>query len=326
MLKRIITHFICIVMIGTSISPVYATSTVTVLGMDEATIRATYPEAKIIHVSADEYPLLADKLEGQGYQLSSPEHALQIADSSRTRTETRDDFASSPYLQPIPDKNDCDNRNRDANVTGSLQVGVDITNAASDSGGDAKGAAILFVFVGAVVLVVWTLYVFKYLYDVSLGYHPCRWSELSVVSSSISSDTQQHAYFTGINYKTGVSNSGTEFGISAELGHSDILLVESGTLRLEGLYWFVGPMLRWRLSSGRNSNYLEMDFLAGSTEHEEMGVIAKADLGLRFGIGNAMHLALNWGAMNINLHDNQGIVTETDQYHYLYGVSVGFQF
>ena len=57
-----------------------------------------------------------------------------------------------------------------------------------------------------------------------------------------------------------------------------------------------------------------------------MGVIAQATLGLQFGIGDAMRLGLSWGAMNINLKNDQGIISDDEQYYYLYGLNVGYRF
>ena len=323
MLKRIISHLLCFVMAWTTVIPAYAGDFNPINDMDEASIRAKYPDAKIIHVTEEEYPELAEKLQEQGYQTSNMEPLQQLA----TNGQPVENINHSRI--PPRNKDDCGDGNYHPNESASdssLQVMVDISSDMMHSNGDDKSAAVLFVFVGAVLLVVWTFYVFKYLYDVAMGYHPCRWSELSISSSAISSTIDQHAYFNGLNYKTGIYSGATEFGLSAEIGHSDILLIESGALRLEGLYWLIGPLLRWRLSSGINPHYFQMDFLAGSTEHSEVGVIARANLGLRFGLSEAMHMTLSWGAMNINLNENEGIIDNRDQYHYLYGINVGYRF
>lgn len=329
MLKRIISHLLCFVMAWTTVIPAYAANPNPINEMDEAEIIAKYPDAKIIHVSEEEYPKLAEKLQKQGYQTSNMEPLQQLAINEPNQRLSQPVEDISHNRMPSRNRDDCGDgnyRQRESASDSSLQVMVDFSSDMMHSNGDDKSAAVLFVFVGAVLLVVWTFYVFKYLYDVSMGYHPCRWSELSVSSSAISSNINQHAYFNGLNYKTGIYSGATEFGVSAEIGHSDILLVESGALRLEGLYWLIGPLLRWRLSSGRNPHYFLMDFLAGSTEHYEVGVIARANLGLRFGISETMHMTFNWGAMNINLKENQGIINDRDQFHYFYGINVGYRF
>ena len=329
MLKRMISYLLCFVMAWTTVIPVYAGNYNSVNEIDETAIRTKYPDAKIIHVSEDEYPALAEKLQQQGYQASNmgPLQQLAINEQKQPLNPPVNDINHKQMPSRI--SNDCDNgryRQTESTSDSSLRVMVDFSSDMMNSKSDDKSAAVVFVFVGVVLLVVWTFYIFKYLYDVSMGYHPCRWSELSLSSSRISSELDQYAYFHGLNYKTGILNRGTEFGISAEIGHSDILLVESGALRLEGLYWLIGPLLRWPLSSGRNPHHFQMDFLAGSTEHAEVGVIARVNLGLRFAISEAMHMSFNWGAMNINLNENQGIIDDRNRYYYLYGINVGYRF
>lgn len=320
---------LCFVMAWGTVIPAYAGTYNPVKNMDEAAIKAKYPNAKIIHVSEEEYPELAEKLQKQGYQRSNTKPVQQLATSESYPQVIQAAEDINHNRMPTANRDDCGNSNYRENKSASdssLRVMVDFSSDMMNSKSDGDGAAVLFVFIGAVLLVVWTLYIFKYLYDVSMGYHPCRWSELSVSSSRISSETDQYANFHGLNYKTGIRNGITEFGISAEIGHSDIILVESGALRLEGLYWLIGPLLRWRLSPGINSHYFQMDFLAGSTEHAEVGVIARANMGLRFGISETMHMSFNWGAMNINLNENQGIINTRKQYYYLYGINVGYRF
>ena len=231
----------------------------------------------------------------------------------------------------VPLSDDCNSRSGGVSTPGddSLRVMVDFSSdmMKSSGSGNGDGAVIVFVIVGTVLIVVWALYVFKYLYDVATGFSPCgKWSDLVFTSSSISGYGNQRANFNGIRYMTGFRDGATEFGIAAELGYSDILLNEITTPEMKGLYWFIGPILRWRLSASKNPHYFQMNFLAGSTEHDEMGVIAQATLGLQFGIGDAMRLGLSWGAMNINLKNDQGIISDDEQYYYLYGLNVGYRF
>ena len=205
---------------------------------------------------------------------------------------------------------------------------VDFGGDMMRSGGNNRdSAAGVFVIIGTVLIVVWALYVFKYIYDVTTGFTACgKWSDFALTSSSISVATNQHARFYGLRYMTGYRDGATEFGISAELGQSDILLADLNLPEMKGIYWFIGPVLRWRISRSNNPSYFQMNFMAGSTEFDAMGTIAQANLGLQFGIGDGFKLGVSWGAMNINLKNTQGIVSERDQYYYLYGVNMGYQF
>ena len=154
-----------------------------------------------------------------------------------------------------------------------------------------------------------------------------RWSEWALSYTSINVDQPQYASFTGLRYLGGISQDGFGFGISAELGQSEVLLAETSALRLQGMYWLLGPLLRWRLSPGSNPSYFQMEFLAGSTENKEMGVIAAAKLGFNFGLSDRLRLGVSYGAMNLNLNlHEQGIILDRSRYYTLWGLDMGYRF
>lgn len=326
MFHQLITCLTCFAMIGMSVipHPVYAVGDPFVAGSGEIELLEKYPDAKIIHVAPDEYPALVKKLRQRGYsQTDSVSLELAQYDSHKG-----DPVAESQSVN-LSSRDDCTGSNLESAGEDSIRVMVDFTEDMMRSGNRSSGdeAVVVFIIVGTVVLVVWSLYVFKYIYDVSTGFEPCgRWNEFTVVTSSTSTGADQHARFNGLRYATGFRDGITDIGISFELGQTDILLREVGVLELKGRYWLLGPMLRWRLSQGINPSYFQMNFVAGTTEHSEIGLLAKASLGILIGIGESMQLGLNWGALNINLDEDQGIISDRNQYHYLFGVNVGFRF
>ena len=342
MLKKLLSHLLCLIFLCTS-SPVISADGSAPLQMTEQELRLHYPHARIIHVEKSDYPRLAERLARQGYALTAAadleavENGNNEAAPDKAGQHEAGRYKVSPYKVSQENKasnDDCAGSQGDESQPSasdeSFRVLVDITDDILHSGNNSsggEGAAVVFVIVGAVVILVWALYVFKYIYDLAAGFRPCgRWSELGFVSSSISSTGIQHIAFDGVRYMTGFRDGNTDVGIAVELGHSDILLTEVTALQLQGRYWFLGPVLRWRLSRSNNPHYFQMNFMGGSTEHDEIGVIAKASLGLRFGLGDHLHLGLSWGAMNVELNNDQGIISDRDQYHYLYGVSAGFRF
>lgn len=286
--------------------------------LDEQALISQYPNAKILHVSAEQYPQLAQQLRSRGYNQAS----MQLASNDSYPTDTQEDYVESEK------SNDCGGRSSSAGEE-SFEFMLDVSSDVlqKGSGGNDEGAVIVFVIVGTVLVVVWALYVFKYLYDVSTGFEPCGyWYEFTMASSSISGSSDEYADFNGIKYMTGFRDGATDVGIIVELGQADILLPQLLNQRLKGRYWFLGPVLRWRLSASENPHIFSMNFQAGTTEHDEMGVIAQASLGLQFGLGDSMHLGFSWGAMNIDVKESQGIIIDRDEYYYLYGVNFGFKF
>lgn len=317
MLKKISSYCLCFVLAFPHVIHAGTVQQNNIYQLDKQAIIKQYPTAKILEVAPEDYPQLAKQLRSQGYNQALPQH--EVNDGSTTQ--------SIQNQATNKTSDNCDNNSTSVgedSINVMLDISGDVLNSAS--GGNGDGAALVFVIVGTVLVVVWALYVFKFLYDVATGFKPCYWSELTLSSSRISSNSDDYADFKGINYMTGFRNGATEVGISIELGHSDIQLPQLLNQRLKGSYLFLGPLLRWRMSASKNPHYFSMNFLAGSTEHDEMGTIAKASLGLQFGLGTSTHLGFSWGAMSIDVKDSQGILQDRNEYFYLYGMNFGFKF
>ncbi len=319
-MKRLIVYGICFLLVWTSSAPSYAANVERVTAL-EGNGNGLYapPQAQIIHVTPENYPKLNEWLYAKGYRQSD--------EPMRLAARYGDDAAShAQVLSGDYEDRECGDDRRPSADDSPVSVSVNIISDLTPEG-DGVEAAVVFVVIGTVVVAVWTLYAVKFLYDVTVGTAPCgRWSELNFATSMISDEEDQHATFNGVHFMTGYRDGYTDIGLGAEVGQSDILLTETGSLELEGLYWMVGPILRWRLDDYANPSYYEMEFAAGTTEHEEVGLLAKAELGFSFGIGEAVRWGVNLGVLNINLNDNQGIITDRQRYYYLLGLEMGFHF
>ena len=325
MFKKITSYLLCFTLAWSTVVPVYAEQAVITTDMTEQEIRMLHPNAKIIHVAQENYSQLAENLRNQGY---APKTETFLAQANTQNIEHA--ISNTESTSNTPECNDTtltktSNKSGSGDINAAIDISDGILKSGNGSGGD--GAVIVFVIIGAIVIVVWALYVFKYLYDLSTGFVPCEyWYQLTYTSSSISDDLETHFNMDGLRFTTGFRDDGTDVGIALEMGHADILLTEQQSLKLDGFYWMLGPTLQWRLSTGYNPHNIYMNFMGGTTEHDEIGVIAKASVGLQFGLGKHFHLGFNFGAMNINLNDNQAILTDRDQFHFLYGVNSGFRF
>ncbi|MCK5639533.1 MAG: hypothetical protein KAJ19_02005 [Gammaproteobacteria bacterium] len=288
---------------------------------DEKTILQQYPNAKILRVSADKYPQLAAQLQSQGYRLGK----TRLASNEAISPTTIDAQPSEPSATSV--SGDCGDSNQEVD-DGSVHVMLDVSSDMLGSSGDSgDGAAVIYVIVGTVLVFVWTLYVFKYLYDVATGFAPCDpWREFTATSSRISTSRFERADFYGLKYLAGFRDGITKVGFSIELGEADIFLPQLINRRLQGTYWMLGPLLRWRISPGNNPHYFDMSFVGGSTNHNETGLIAKATLGMQFGLSDKMHLGVNWGAMNIDIKESQGLFNAGRKYYYQLGTNFGIRF
>jgi len=315
----------CFFLTWTTVVPVYAEQSVITTNMTEQELRKQYPNAKVINVEQEDYAQLAESLRSQGYT-SQRSTEIEQANTQDAKQDTANNHTTSNKPEcndELLTKSSSQKRSTDVNTA------IDISDGILDSGGSGGDAAVIvFVIIGAIVIVVWALYVFKYLYDLSTGFTPCEyWYQLTYTSSSISSTEGEFFDMDGLRFTTGFRDDGTDVGIALEMGDADILLLEdTSTLNLDGFYWMLGPTLRWRLSTGYNPHYLHMNFMGGTTQHDEIGVLAKATIGFQIGLGKHFHLGFNFGAMNINLNDELTVISDDDQYHFLYGINSGFRF
>ncbi|MDH5205215.1 MAG: hypothetical protein OEW36_06095 [Hylemonella sp.] len=327
-LSRLVSPLVCLGLACAPLYPAHAANQASAQAVqpgaaDLTAFQAAHPQARVIRVSAEDYPALQGRLRAAGYQPQADASPQLLAANAHAPL-------GPESAQSAPARSDCDESGLSGDG-GESRVGVHINmnvgsgHSHGGRGGSGDSAAVLFVIVGAVVLVVWTLYAVKYVIDRARGIDGCHWSEWALTTSGIQSYRPQYANFSGLRYLSGSRSGHTHFGISAELGHADVQLTEVGILRLRGLYWLVGPLLRWSLSTGRNPSYFQMEFLVGSTEHQEMGTIAAARMGVNFGLSDRLRLGVSYGALNLNLHE-QGIILDRSQYYGLWGLDLGYRF
>lgn len=291
-----------------TVVPVYANPPETVSDIYER-----YPNATVVHVSRDEYPALALQLAQGGYR------AATLSDDGGVGRQGAVGETAAPQRSE-----DCGENYREAR---SPDASIHVTNIMNSSGGGGDDAAVIFVVIGMVVVVVWTLYAIRYLVDLAVGRRSCgAWSDLVFSSSWGSGAGEASAWFGGVRYLTGIRRGSTDFGLSGEIGHSHIQLPEA-SLDVHEVYWLLGPLLRWHMGGSRgNPNYFQMEFLAGTTDNDAIGVIAQAKAGFNFSVGDNFRWGLSFGALNIDLKKTEGILDERSRYHSLMGLEWGYRF
>jgi hypothetical protein len=329
-MKQVISYCMCWLIAWTSVVPAQSQAT-PLMVKDVQQLRQQYPQARIIQVSEAEYPQLAQQLADQGYRTTESSSGLQLAAVDESYAAEQTDMAT----EPAGKRDDCQSEPTTQSGSGSgsseqdVRLAVDISDSVlrgSSSSGDHR-AAVVFVIVGMVLVVVWALYIFKFLFDVANGYEPCDvWSEWVGVASRINESDGDEASFSGIRYVTGFREGITDVGIAVEIGRADIRLSAISAEPLEGTYWMLGPVLRWHASKDSPNTLVQMQFLAGSTPHDEVGVLGQARIGVQIGLSKQLALGFSWGVMNIDLNNDQGLLSEDDRYYYLAGASVSYQF
>lgn len=321
MYRTSLSHLMCLIIIFSTVFPVQAESIIKPENLSQSQISQIYPDAKIIYTEAENYSDIAEELSNQGY----------ISQAQSVPDNAGETYQRSLIDKPELSTEDCNKtRNHDSTTEESLDIFVNVTGDIIEHGeksGSGDQAAIVFVVIGTVLVVVWALYVFKYLYDITTGFKPCHiWYEFNYTSSRTHSSGDQRLEFNGLRFMTGFRDRITEVGFAVELGKADIKLTEINSLELNGNYWLLGPILRWPLSENKNPGSFYMNFMAGSTEHDDINYIAKANIGLRFALAENFTFSINWGVLNIDLSDSQSLINDRDQYHYIYGINTGLLF
>lgn len=311
-IKKTIIGLLCFTLSWTTVVPAYAKTPESLSDIYEK-----YPNARVIHVSQQDYPALAYRLAQNGYRSAG----VQVALREGRELDSRDVAAENASAPGATD--DCNEEYREAR---SPDASIHISNSRS-SGGGSGDAEFLFIVIGAVVVVVWTIYAIKYLADLAIGRHSCgAWSDLAFSSNWGAGDNDASTWFGGVRYLTGVRDGATHFGLAGEIGQSHIQL-PAQSLDVHGIYWLLGPLLRWHIGgASSNPHYFQMEFLAGSTENDEVGIIAQAKAGFNFAVGRHFRWGVNIGALNINLNETEGIIGERSQYHSLVGFEWGYRF
>ncbi len=321
MFKKTLSYLLCTCLVGSPFSQVLAQGGIFPSVSTIQDVTQNYPNASVIHVSEKEYPGLEQSLRQRGYEQTRAIHLAQAESQDFHKIDKAD------VRSPDADCGSKDYRGEEPGQA-ALRVSIDFTNDMMNSSGrrDDRSAAVVFVVVGTIVVFVWALYLFRYLYDISVGNYQCRWSDIAFSSTSTYRRLDQYIHFYGVQYQTGASYGSTNFGVSLELGNASIYLTDISSLQLSGLYWMVGPVLQFRMGEKRNPSYFHMSFRAGSTENTEVGVIGEVRVGFHLGISDNAYIGLDWGAMNLKLKETESIISNANQFDYIYGVNVGYSF
>jgi len=288
--------------------PAYADITYVGEGLSEAEIKTRYPDANIIHTTENEYSEVAKTLREQGY-------AVQDNTSNQKSSSFSDCKKNSSREKQSSDD--------------SIRMGIEITDGILNSAGNSndKHAALVFVIIGTVVVVVWAMYVFKYMFDLASGFKPCfPWYEITLSSSSISSSSIQQLDLVGLRLMTGFSDENTDVGMAIEFGQADINITDNDSADFGGRYWLLGSVLRWHLNNAFNPHTFQMSFMGGSTEENAVDLLARANIGIQLSLSDSFHLGFSWGVMNIELNNDQGIISARDDYEYFFGINSGISF
>ncbi|MDT8446782.1 MAG: hypothetical protein RRB13_07790 [bacterium] len=215
---------------------------------------------------------------------------------------------------------------REAQARSSSGNGFPAPNLGS-GGGD--GAAVLFVIIGLVVVFAFVFYAAYYLgRQVVYGNQSRGWVELGLGGWAFGNSTES-GNMTALRLGLGQEIRSNGWGLAAEIGQIDATLdldpeeSTGGQIDLKGAYAIVGP----RITFGHRGNSLWlMELMAGTSEHQEVEVVAKALIGYRFQPPRGLYFGFSLGSLMVSLKKDLGLVRQQNPYNLLGGLETGVHF
>lgn len=218
----------------------------------------------------------------------------------------------------------------DVQVTGACMA--DLSDLADDD-----VAVVIFVVIGVFIVAALIVYAGKFIYDIAVGNKKHDyWWEISPGFTIIENDTkygyQENGYLAGLKLSTGFTDRRIQFGLTGEAGVMDLNLYfedKKGLLELEGLYGMAGPAIRFLFNDDeqtQNTSYLYLELLAGTSEHEEAGLLSVARLGLNWRIQKHLRFGIHIGSLYFDLKESESIIEEEDNFRLTGGLEFGYRF
>jgi hypothetical protein len=248
------------------------------------------------------------------------------ADSSvvfiaRLQTGTKTRSSTEVIYPPAPD---------DIQVTGSCIA--DLSDLTDDN-----LAVVIFVVVGIFIVAALFIYAGKFIYDIAVGNKQYDyWWEIgpgiTVIENDVKYGFKEKGSLVGLKLSTGFTDRGIQFGLTGEAGFMDFTLYfedKQGLHELEGLYGMAGPAIRFLFYDDRrspNPSYLYLELLAGTSEHEEAGLLSVARMGVNWRMTKYLRLGIHVGSLYFDLKESEGIITEEDNFRLMGGMEFGFRF
>ncbi|MGA1826448.1 MAG: hypothetical protein ACMUIP_17475 [bacterium] len=194
-------------------------------------------------------------------------------------------------------------------------------------------AAVIYVVIGFVVVGVLIIYGAKYFYDVMTGTGDYDyWWEVGASSTFFKKGNDEeilgNGSMVGIKFASGIIDQNFRMGLSGEIGYLAVKLhslFASKFIEIDGLYGIVGPAIRFCWGN-INPHYISLEFLAGSSEHDEVGVISTARAGINWGIKEHIRLGINGGALYFNINETEGLFDKKSEFRFIGGIEVGYRF
>jgi len=298
---------------------------------------------QVMHLSGAEAENLRVSLQSQGVQVVEGVEAAQLYAQAKAQVGLESEIEPSPTdSNSSPEQDPSTDLSTDQSAPRSLDYPrkryTPRSNAPSFhlrlnwiqhiniGGGNDDLAALVFVVIGLVVVFSFVIYAGTYLYQwTNYGLRKSGWYSLGLGMYGFGNQ-KEWGGMEAVRFGIGIRDLGFDWGLSAELGQIDSTLAtgEGETnLAVTGVYGAAGPVLVYNHGQGQRY-YLE--FLAGTSEHKEVHVLAKAMAGVRLESNSGWYFGASTGSLMVSLKSSLGLVRNKNPYNWLSGVEFGVGF
>ena len=191
-------------------------------------------------------------------------------------------------------------------------------------------SVVIFVVIGAVVVLAVVVYAGAYLYDMATGSDEyLHWWNLETQASFLTGN-RSRGYTAGLKLSAGFERNDTRVGAILESGYLDVGIRQEGQserLDADGVFVMAGVGVRWIFGeTPKNPSHFGMELLAGTAWDEQVDVMSVARANLSLGIGSRGRLGFTVGSMFLGLDPTEGILENRSNFTTILGIETGIRF
>lgn len=189
---------------------------------------------------------------------------------------------------------------------------------------------VIFVVIGAVVVLAVVVYAGAYLYDMATGSDEyLHWWNLETQASFLTGN-QSRGYTAGLKLSAGFERNDTRVGAVLESGYLDVGIRQEGQaerLNADGVFVMAGAGVRWIFGeTPENPSHFGVELLAGTAWDDQVDVMSVARANLSLGIGSRGRLGFTAGSMFLGLDPTEGILENRNNFTTILGIETGIRF
>ncbi len=189
---------------------------------------------------------------------------------------------------------------------------------------------VIFVVIGAIVVLAVVVYAGAYLYDMATGSGDYQhWWTLETQASFLTGNDSR-GYSAGLKFSAGFERADTRVGAILESGYLDVGIRQEGQserLNADGVFVMAGAGVRWIFGEApENPSHVGFELLAGTAWDDQVDVMSVARANLSLGIGSRGRLGFTVGSMFLGLDPAEGILKQRNNFTTLLGIETGIRF